>query len=380
MLVLSCRTGQGHEAAALAVAEEFAVRGVPCLHHDVSQFADRDNVPSIVKDHIVKGTYDHLVLDHPNTFKYLLQIGDLISSPRHRSPLYLANSTYAGNLGAFIEAEGIDTVVSTHMFPAQALTALVRRGLRVRSYAVVTDYLCLPFWEECAIDRYIVPHRDVVPEFVGRGIPDEKILALGLPVGRAFRSSQVRDEARLELGVPLSGTVYLVLTGSMGFGDPEVLADRLAVDDAAAFVIVVTGHNDALRQRLAHRYRDKRWFRAVGFTDKIATYMDASDVVLSKPGGLTSTEAAAKRRPLVHTPAIPGFEARNARFFSERGMSRSADDDVGAADAASDLAHDPEACAAMARAQRTNVDPLAACRICEYIAQEATGMGVSRVL
>ncbi len=364
-LVLSCSTGQGHNAAAAAIAEELIARGISCKSDEVLSFASKDVADT------VKNTYDSMVLNHPRTFKSLIRIGGLMSSPRHRSPVYLANSKYADNLGAYIEGEGIDTVICSHMFPAQALTALISHGLKVRSYAVATDYLCLPFWEECSMDCFIVPHKDVVPEFVRRGIPEQKVRPLGLPIRQMFRIGRTRDEAREQLGLDTKAVVYLVLTGSMGFGRLSGLPRMLLEGDENAQVVVVAGRNAGLFDALENEYGQNPRFRAVGYTDEIATYMDAASVVLTKPGGLTSTEVAAKRIPLVHMPAIPGFEMRNAVFFSQRGMSARAENCDEAAGLAVMLAHCREECNRMLAAQRANIDAFAVCRICDHIQRDA---------
>ena len=366
VLVLSCSTGQGHNDAAAAIAEEFHARGVSCASDDVMVFAHNAATAGIVKD-----TYDNIVLNHPQTFKRLFQIGQHISSPRRRSPVYFANSKYADNLAAYIESRGIDTVVCTHMFPAQALTALIEKGLRVKSFVVTTDYLCLPFWEECRVDRFIVAHEDVVREFERRGIAGEKIVPLGLPIAQKFRQNVPAAQARAELGLDPEAVIYLILTGSMGFGRSEDLPRLLLQGDESAQVVFVAGRNRELLETLERTYGDDPRFLAMGFTDRINRYMDAADTVLSKPGGLTSTEVAAKRKPLVHTPAIPGFEMRNAAFFSQRGMSVRTNDYDQAAREAVYLAHHAEDREAMAEAQAENIDPFAVCRICDYIAEEA---------
>lgn len=370
VLVLSCSTGQGHNVAAQAIAEEFTRQGVRCTHRNALDFAEGDNVPGIVKNYIVKDAYDDLVMRHPEIFRRLFGIGELISSPRHHSPLFLANSTYADNLGDYIVRKNVDTVICTHMFPAQALAALMGHGCKVASYAVATDYLCLPFWEECAMDYYIVPHHDVVAEFVRRGIPDRKVISLGLPIARAFREPPGREQARMALGLAGSGNVYLVLTGSMGFGRVDEMPRTILASDEDSTVVVMAGANEELLELLGNRYAEERRFRAIGFTDDVVTYLSAADVVLSKPGGLSSTEVASVGRPLVHTPAIPGFESRNAAFFEDRGMSLRVSDEFEAARQAVMLAHDRIRSAKMCHAQHENVDACASTRIFDFVMEQ----------
>ena len=111
------------------------------------------------------------------------------------------------------------------------------------------------------------------------------------------------------------------MTGSMGFGDILPLPERLCAAGPDVQVLVLTGSNQELKEKLEARFGGSGRVRAVGFTDQVPLYMAASDVLLSKPGGLSSTEAAVFGIPLVHTDPIPGCETRNAAFFQERGMS-----------------------------------------------------------
>lgn len=374
-LVLSCSTGQGHNVAAHAIAEEFVARGIECVAKDVLEFADHDNVPMVVKDYLVKDAYDDLVMKHPQIFRGAFAVGEHLSASKHRSPIYFANSTYAGNLGAYLTHEGIDTVLCTHMFPAQALTDLIADGMHVKSYAVATDYLCLPFWEECRMDAYLVSHPDVVSEFVQRGIPESKVVALGLPIARAFREPPSKARARESLGLAEDSHVYLILTGSMGFGHIDDVPEMILAADDAASIVVVTGHNEELLALLEKRYADEPQLRALGYIDDTMSYMNAADVVLSKPGGLSSTEVAALGRPLVHTPAIPGFEARNAIFFHKHGMAVSASDEPDAAALALELVRDGRRAQEMCDAQRRNVDAYASARIFDYVAARSGADG-----
>jgi len=379
VLVLSCSTGGGHNVAARAIAEEFAARGISCELDDSLAFA-RPGAQGWVQK-----TYDEMVVEHPVAWSRFFRIGEFISAARPKSVIYRANATYAEALGTYIADNAIDTVVVTHPFPGQALTPLVEEGRPLRTFAVATDYLCLPFWEECTLDRYIVPHPDVIPAFMKRGCPPEKLEALGLPILAKFRTPTVspqiarrmlngkadEDDALSENdALPENGALFLVLTGSMGFGDVVPLPGLLLKEAPHAHVVIVTGHNEELRAQLKETYGNAEQVTVLGYTADTPLLLDAADVVLSKPGGLTSTEVAARHRPLVHTPAIPGFESGNADFFAAHGWSARADSYEEAARTAARLLENSEARARMQAAQAHGIDALAAMRICGLIAQE----------
>ena len=361
-LILSCNTGGGHNAAGRALLEALTLRGIDCEMKDTLSFGSRGASKS------VSGTYISIARSAPSLFGTIYKAGELISNPRRKSPVYLANTFYADKLALYIERGGFDTVLCPHLFPAEALTYLrAHHRFNVRFYGVATDYTCTPFWEETDIDRFFIPSEALRAEYVGKGFAKERLVVTGIPVSRRFAQKTEKGEARRELGVAHAGRVYLCMTGSMGFGDVGDLAAGIRRLDGDALVLVLAGSNQKLIAALESRFGADGLVRAVRYTTKVPLYMDASDVVLTKPGGLSSTEAAVKNVPLVHTAPIPGCETLNARFFSERGMSARAETAEEAAQAACLLAGDEAAARRMLQAQRQYVNPRAADDICDYL-------------
>lgn len=362
-MILSCNTGQGHNAAGKALLEALRARGEDAVMEDTLSFGTRNTSRN------VSNTYINIARSTPRVFGTLYRAGDLISSDKLKSPVYLANMLYADKLERYILQGGFDTVLSPHLFPAEALTHLRRRhGLRVRSYGVATDYTCTPFWEETDVDVFFIPHEDLRAEYEHKGFAPGRLIATGIPVSARFCADTPRGQARARLGLPAGGRVFLVMTGSMGFGEIlDTVAALLAQSGEDARVLVMAGHNDKLRAAVAERFPGDARAVGVPFTTEVPLYMDACDVLLSKPGGLSSTEAAVKNVPLVHTAPIPGCETRNAAFFSSRGMSVSAFGPAQAAQAALALAASADRQQAMLQAQRSYINPRAAEDICRFI-------------
>ncbi len=363
VLILSCNTGQGHNSAGLAVKEELQRRGIPCEMKDALSFA-RGHASKTIS-----GAYIGIAKKAPSLFGGIYKLGDVISSEKRKSPVYYANARYAGALCSYITENQFTTVVTPHLFPAETLTWLRRRGkLNIPSYAVATDYTCIPFWEETELDGYFLPHRDLIPEFVGKGIPREKLFPTGLPVSGRYNVSLRPGEARERLGLPQDAPVFLVMTGSMGFGDiSSFTLDLLLTCPSRARILILTGSNAPLKVRIDRDFAGEKRVRTVAFTQEVPLYMEACDVLLSKPGGLTSTEAAVKNVPLVHTRPIPGCETKNAAFFSSRGLSLFAEKPKEAAKAAAMLASDGALRIQMRRAQRETIPPRAAAAIVDRL-------------
>lgn len=362
-LILSCNTGGGHNAAGKALEEALTRRRIDCEMKDTLAFG------SPKTSQRVSGTYINITRTAPKLFGTLYRAGSIISNPKLKSPVYLANTFYAEKLRRYILDHQFDTVLCPHLFPAEALTYLRahKRLPNVRVYGVATDYTCTPFWEETDIDRFFIPSKELRPEYEDKGFAPERLIETGIPVMSRFRQKTDRMQARKALGIPCEGRIYLCMTGSMGFGDVLDIAGNLLTLDKTGHIIVLAGSNDKLISAINERFAGEPRIKAVPFTKDVPLYMDASNVVLSKPGGLSSTEAAVKNVPLVHTSPIPGCETINARFFSTRGMSVKAVTPNECAQAAYRLASDPKAAEAMLLAQRRFINPSAAEAICDFI-------------
>lgn len=363
VLILSTGTGEGHNSAAKAVKEQFDKNGIPCVMADVLDFASERAAGY--------GRRVYVWSTRKGVFGGAYKAARIISSPRRKSPVYYANALYAGKLYAYIAENGFDTVVMPHLFPAEALTYMMKKYQPLlTAYFIATDYTCIPFTEETNPNYFFIPHEDLIPEFTGRGIAEEKLVPLGIPVSDRFVRLPSREKCRERLGIPCDKKCILVMTGSMGYGNVESMVEKLwrqTAEDTCIFVL--GGTNEKLKELLRRKYAGEQRVVILDFTDKAQEYMAAADVLFTKPGGLTSTEAVAAGVPLVHTHPIPGCEDRNVAFFTARGMSVSdkGEDEVirkGLELLSSDSLKDE-----MRRAQKKYGKPDAARRIYEFIVE-----------
>ena len=351
ILLLSCNTGQGHNTAAAAVKEALEARGVTCEMKDALSFAHIRYTSKIVSD-----AYLGMVSKAPAVFGGVYKAGDLMGSSKVHSPVYYVNALSAGRLGRYIERGGFDGVVCSHVFAAQMITRLKYRRTRfsrLRTYCVATDYTSVPLWEETRPDYFFIPHVDLTGEFHGKGIPTEKLVPTGIPVSPRYTVRVPKAEAREKLSIQSDSLVYLVMTGSMGFGNVSETVKGIIEHSTRAniCVLVMTGRSEKLKSRIEEDFRGEARVRAIPYTSEVPLYMDAADVILTKPGGLSTTEAAVKGLPLVHTKPIPGCETKNAKFFAEKGMAVPAWSDKTTAKVAVKLAEDSEARRRVSEAQ-----------------------------
>jgi processive 1,2-diacylglycerol beta-glucosyltransferase len=368
VLILSTGTGEGHNSAGKAVLEQFRKRGIPCEMADVLGFAS-ERAASYGKRIYVWST-----VKATKVFKGAYKAGRAITSSRRKSPVYYANALYAEKLYHYIVDNGYDTIVMPHLFPAEALTYMLRKhGCRpdIRTYFVGTDYTCIPFTEETEADYYFIAHEELTEEYVKKGIAPEKLVPTGIPVSDRFRSLPSREEARESLGMNPEGHCILVMTGSMGYGKIENLVRALVSRmDGGDNVYILGGSNEKLKARLREAYREDPRVRVLDYTDRTAEYLAAADLLFTKPGGLTSTEAAVAGIPLAHTRPIPGCEDCNQAFYNAHGMSLSADSEEKLVEAAMELLSQPKACRQMIERQHQVINGNAARDICDFILRQ----------
>ena len=155
---------------------------------------------------------------------------------------------------------------------------------------------------------------------------------------------------------------------------PESLAQHRAIIDALLREIpadvtltVLAGRNAEMKRELDARYAAGGRVTALPFTDRVDLWMHASDMVITKPGGISTTEAAASRTPLIHTEAIPGCETKNAELFERLGMSMWAKSENDAARCAALLLDDPARAERMTAAQAANIDPHGAANVADLV-------------
>jgi len=317
VLILSCCTGGGHDAAARAMQERVLAEGDEAVFLDAMSLVSRKTAKR------VGGAYVWTAKNTPRLFGAVYRLGMKISSSKRKSPVYYANSLAAGAVASYLEKETFDVILVTHLYPAEILTWLKRKGrLTLPFVSVGTDYTCIPFWEETECDYYVLPHEDCVEEYALRGVPKEKILPYGIPVSLRFEKRIGKERARRAIGMEGFRRLHLIMSGSMGFGKVYLLADVLAerLEDGDGLVIIC-GNNRRMYRMLQKRFRKNNQVRVIGFTKNVAVCMEACDVIYTKPGGLTSTEARVENIPIIHTAPIPGCETMNSRFFESHGWS-----------------------------------------------------------
>ena len=216
-----------------------------------------------------------------------------------------------------------DVVAHTHFLPA-ALAAHEKQKRRFSAphLVVVTDFDVHRFWLCPGIERYCVAREDNRVHLAALGEPLDRIRVTGIPVATAFAEPKDAAALRRKHGVQADRPLVLVLGGGFGVGPVEALVEGLWSGVQGAELVVVAGRNEALRKRLEKRAGAAPvTTRVLGFTRDMHEWMALASLAVTKPGGLTTSEALACGLPLVVANPIPGQETRNATMLFEEGAA-----------------------------------------------------------
>lgn len=330
ILLLSCNTGGGHNSAAAAIRDHFTERGVDCDIRDALLFVSKPH-----SDVISNG--------HAYIYRYLPQlfgVGYRFEEKHQPRFLYEQMSLGAKKFASFLQENTYDAIVCTHLFGNMLVTeARKKYGVTLPHYAVITDYALYPGTDMVDAHRFFIaaePLRDI---HLAAGISNDRIVASGIPIGSDFLNTLDKREARRRLDLPEEGKVVLLFSGSIGCGKLNRVAPELEcqLPDNCTLVIIC-GHNTRLYKQLKDSCLSRT--KVVGYTTRVAEYMAAADLCVTKPGGLSTTEMLATGLPMVLMLSVPGCETRNLEFFEGLGVAVGTDDWDKAIRLTSDLIRD----------------------------------------
>jgi len=259
-----------------------------------------------------------------------------------------------------------DVIVTTHFFPGDVLAAARRAGrLRGRLVIVITDVFPHQLWLAREADEVVVATEETRAHCERRGVPADRLRVLGIPIDARFRPPADRVALARTLGLDPERRTVLVMSGGMGIGPIEEVVGRLLrLDHQAAStlqIVVVCGQNERLLARIRDLAKQSPVpVTPLGMASNMHELMGVSDVLVTKPGGLTVTEALAVGLPMVFCGAIPGQERFNAAHAVRGGAALDGRDARGAVEAAARLLAHPEALSAMRQHARDLGRPSAA--------------------
>jgi processive 1,2-diacylglycerol beta-glucosyltransferase len=322
ILILSASVGAGHLRAAEAV--ELAARQMlpdaTVKNVDVLQMTNR----------LFRRFYGQAYLDLVNKAPHVLgYFYDLLDQPSRSGSSHgdrfrlMLEKMNLKKFTKFLSSEPWDVVINTHFLPAEIISSMRRSGkLDVPQVTVTTDFETHRLWVNEPCERYFTATEEGALYLHSWGVPSEATQTTGIPINPAFSTPKDRAALLAKHGLNGNRPIVLQLAGGFGVGPIEKLFGSLMQVSVPLQVVAVCGRNATLKADLEHLPRSARHkVKVLGFTKEMHELMAVADLVISKPGGLTTSEALASGAVMVIVNPIPGQESRNSDFLLENGAA-----------------------------------------------------------
>ncbi len=360
-LIFSASIGAGHDQVARALKEEILRR------HPEARVSIVDTITYIspILNKLMLEGYLNMVRFTPRMW------GRIYTRTEGDSTLDIGSLAYrllARALTRVIKDYSPQAIICTHPFSAGLIATLKRKG-RIHHHltTVITDFTVHSYWIEEGVDLLCLAHEKLMYLVQELGVPEKKVATTGIPILSKFQEKMNKQEARNKHALKDLPTV-LVMGGALGMGNITQVVKQLDQNCTDCQIIVVAGRNEILKNELLH-YQWRNEFRVHGFVNFIHELMAASDLVLTKPGGVTSAEALSQGRPIVVISPIPGQEDRNSDFLTEQGAAIRLADERFAGVKISQLMTDAPRLQALSQMSERLAKPEAAAAVIDQIEQ-----------
>jgi processive 1,2-diacylglycerol beta-glucosyltransferase len=320
-LILSCSGGAGHIRAAEALHRTALSSDLPIRteHYDVLDFTSK------FFKRFYSESYLQVVNRAPELWGYLYQQSE--KNPYKKTGLLKSfdQLNYRKYLRILRQLKP-DALICTHFLPYISISSQLREeGNKIPIFAATTDFDIHQLWIDPIVSRYFVFHNESAWQLNSKNVPMENIKVTGIPVMPEFLRKEKPNNVRSELGINKNRFTILILSGGFGIGRVKDIVEQ-TLSTLTAFpserfnLLIVCGKNEKTKSELdSLRFPENISPSIFGFVNNIHKLMDASDILISKAGGLTSSEALAKSLPMLIIDPIPGQESRNTDLIVEHG-------------------------------------------------------------
>jgi processive 1,2-diacylglycerol beta-glucosyltransferase len=316
ILILSASVGNGHTRAAQALEKTFRLKNAAAeiRHEDTLDFTNP------LFRQIYGKSYIDLVNNMPEVLGWMY---DQFDEPwkNEKRRLFIEKLNTQPFVKMLREYQP-DWIVCTHFLPAEIISDLKTKGkLKCPQAIVVTDFDLHALWLCRNYERYFVALDETKYYLETLGFPAEKITVTGIPIDPIFAETKDKQAMREKYKLDADKATIILSAGGFGVGRIEILLKSLQTIKQPVQILAMCGRNEELKNKLAQTPNANENCRIipVGFTTEMDEYMSASDLVVGKPGGLTTCEALAKGLIFVIVNPIPGQEERNSDHLLENG-------------------------------------------------------------
>ncbi|MBR2735482.1 MAG: glycosyltransferase [Clostridia bacterium] len=352
IIILSATTGGGHMSAANAISEYLSEQSIETKVVDTLEYI------SPILNKTITETYEFLAKRSPKLWKLMY------NSSNHRAinkVVSSSNSLISRKLMPLLNDFEPDLIVSTHPFATEMISKLKSLNkINLPLVCVMTDYAPHRTWISSGVDAYVVANENMIEPMAKMGVNTEIIHPFGIPVDEDFFSEKNKESILSQMDLSTSIPTLLIMAGSCGFANMENIYKKLQKSQIDFQIIIITGknprlynsmqslisgsetkkhhqfipkfkiqninlHNLRIFKNLIKKRTDKvtitKPTKIIYFTSEVSKYMAAADIIITKPGGLTISEALACNLPMALFDAIPGQEEENAEFLVSHNMA-----------------------------------------------------------
>jgi len=319
ILILYMTNKSGHHHAALALQEAIIELDSSIEVNCVNAFS----YTNPVLNKITHTTYMQIIRRSPEVWGYLYDNPDVVRRSRNlKKMIHKYSSRKLINL--FSEFNP-DVVVCTQAFPCGMVADLKKyKKIDIPIVGVTTDYVTHSFWYYDSVDSYIVSDESTKDQMVKNGIKEERVKVYGIPISPRFMRSVDRDKVFKELGLEPDLPVVVVMGGGRGLGRIKQVVYSLAKTQKRFQIVAICGVNKKLHRYLkikSRRLNRFKPFKVFDYVEHMDWIMSVADILISKPGGITTAEALAKGLPMIIFNPIPGQEISNTEFLLKSGAA-----------------------------------------------------------
>lgn len=328
----------GHHNATLAVEKAIKILSPSAEILNINAF----NYTNPISEKIINRLYMGVIKMTPRIWDYLYDNPRVVKRiERLKNTVHKFNSPKLKNL---IDRFRPDAIACSQAFPCGMVADFKKTyGSSIPLVAILTDYVPHSYWIYDSIDTYVVPSEEVAGRLRQKGVPPEKIKALGIPFDPKFNKPVSRPAVLKQLGFKEGIPTILIMGGGQGLGPIKTLVRSLEGVKKEIQEIVVTGTNRKLYRSLKRKIKKYRKRIALfGYADNVNELMSVSDMIITKPGGVTTVEALSNRLPMIIVRPIPGQETNNAEFLISKGAALKVDSASGAGALIESLLSDPQ--------------------------------------
>lgn len=358
----------GHRQATLAIQKALKTLNPEILAPTVNGFGY--TYPVLEK--VVNKAYMSVIKTTPKVWDYMYDNPKIVKNSSNIKN-FLHKTSYK-KIERLFKRHKPDAVVCTQAFPCGMVADFKRTyNLNFKIFGVLTDFSPHSYWINEGVDYYIVPSLDAKERFIKKGINPDIIKVYGIPIKSKFANQldclPIAQQLNLNPNIP----TILIMGGGQGLGPIKGTVKSLLKIKTNFQLVVLAGTNKKILKKLEKYAREsQRKIIIYQFSNKVDELMELATLIITKPGGITSSESLAKGLPMVIVDPIPGQEMRNTDFLIKKGIAVRIDQTSDVGEEIELLLKSPERLSVMRKKAYENAKPHAALDIAKLILDQIT--------